>query len=121
MKAFVFACVMLAGCVGNQEPPRACTLIGCNDGLNVTVNSAVQQDYSVTVKSGTQTLHTFSCRAGQPCMAFLENQTPAIVTVQITTSTGTTSRDFTPEYKLNRPNGPGCDPECKQATITAAI
>jgi hypothetical protein len=54
-------------------------------------------------------------------VAFLENQTPANVTVQITTSADTTSRDFTPEYKVSRPNGPGCDPECKQAAVTAAI
>jgi hypothetical protein len=39
--------LLVAACAGNQEPQRACTLIGCNDGLNVTVTSAVQQDYSV--------------------------------------------------------------------------
>ena len=111
----------LAACAGNQEPQRACTLIGCNDGLNVTVNSALQQNISVTVKSGAQTLHTFTCSPGQPCVAFLDNQTPSNITVQVTTSAGTISRDYTPEYKVSRPNGPGCDPECRQATVTVSV
>jgi hypothetical protein len=121
MKASVLVCVLLTACSGNQEPQRVCTLIGCNDGLNVTVNSALQQDFSVTVKSGSQTLHTFTCSAGQQCMAFLENQTPANVTVQITTNAGTISRDYTPEYNVSRPNGPDCDPECRQATVTVNV
>ena len=111
----------LAACAGNQEPQRACTLIGCNDGLNVTVNSALQQNISVTVKSGAQTLHTFTCSPGQPCVSFLDNQTPSNITVQVTTSAGTISRDYTPEYKVSRPNGPGCDPECRQATVTVSV
>ena len=118
MKALVFGCVLLAGC---GVVPEACTLIGCNDGLNVTVTSALQQDFSVTVKSGAQTLHTFTCRPGQPCVAFLDNQTPANVTVQITTNAGTISRDYTPEYRVSRPNGPGCEPECRQATVTVNV
>jgi hypothetical protein len=121
MRGLVLSAVVLMACVGNQEPQRVCTLIGCNDGLNVTVTSSLQQDISVTVKSGAQTLHTFTCSAGQPCMAFLDNQTPANVTVQIATSAGTISRDYTPEYKVSRPNGPGCDPECRQATVTVSV
>jgi hypothetical protein len=113
--------LFLAACSGNQEPLRVCTLIGCNDGLNVTVVSALQEDFSVTVKSGSQTLHTFTCRPGQQCMAFLENQRPANVTVQIATSAGTISKDYTPEYKASRPNGPDCEPECRQATVTVNV
>jgi hypothetical protein len=120
MRALLVGCVLLAGCVGNQEP-RACTLIGCNDGLNVTVVSTLQQNLTVTVKSGTETLHTFTCVAGQPCMAFIDNKTPANVTVQIATPAGTTAHNYTPTYSVSRPNGPGCDPECRQATVTVNV
>lgn len=120
MRALLVGCVALLGCAGNQEP-RACTLIGCNDGLNVTVVSTLQQNLTVTVKSGAETLHTFTCTSGQQCMAFIENKTPANVTVQVGWVGGTVSRDFAPEYKVSRPNGPGCDPECRQATVTVNV
>src|SRR5687767_10704870 len=103
MRALLLSLCLL-GCNNGAGLPKACTLIGCNDGLNVTVVSALQQDYSVTVKSGTQTLRTFTCRAGQECITFIENQTPANVTVQITSSAGTISRDYTPQYTVSRPN-----------------
>ena len=108
-------------CSGNTEPVRVCTLIGCNDGLNVVVNASLQQDYTVTVTSGGQTLHTFSCRAGQPCQAFVENKTPATVTVGVATAMGPVSKEFTPEYRVNKPNGPDCPPDCRQATVTVTV
>lgn len=116
MKTLLLGCLFLAGCAGQE--PRVCTLIGCNGGLNVTVVSTVQQNLTVTVKSGAETLHTFTCMAGQQCMAFIDNRTPANVTVQVGTVSGTVSKDFAPVYTVSRPNGPGCDPECKQATVT---
>jgi hypothetical protein len=120
----VFAILGIAvtlACAGNTEPQRVCTLIGCNDGLNVVVNSALQQDYTVTVTSGGQTLHSFTCRPGQPCQAFVENRTPATVTVALATAMGPISKDFTPEYKISKPNGPDCPPDCKQATVTVTV
>ena len=120
MRALLLS-VCLLGCANGAELQQVCTLIGCNDGLNVTVVSALQQDYSVTVKSGTQTLRTFTCQAGQQCMNFIENQTPTNVTVQVTTNAGTISRDYTPQYTVSRPNGPGCEPECRQATVTVNV
>lgn len=118
MKALLVGWVLLVGCSGNQEPPRACTQIGCNDGLNITLASTPQQDVTVTVKSGADVMHTFTCAAGQQCSAFIDNRTPTSVTVQVTSAAGTVSKDYTPEYQLSRPNGPGCDPECRQATVT---
>ena len=46
------ALVLVAACVGaNQEPERVCTLIGCNNGLAVEVNSSLQQSVTVTVQA----------------------------------------------------------------------
>lgn len=116
--------LVVAGCAGNsnnaEEPPRVCTMIGCNNGLSVVI-SGPQRDYTVTVKSGGTVLHSFTCRANEPCQGFVENQTPASVTVDVTSSAGTVSRSFTPEYRMNRPNGPDCPPECRQATVTVAM
>lgn len=118
----VWALVLVAACVGaNQEPERVCTLIGCNNGLAVEVSSSLQQSLTVTVQAGAQVLHTFQCDAGQPCRAFVDNQTPEEVTVHVQTAQGTVSKTYRPEYKLNRPNGPDCPPECRQATVTVNI
>ena len=121
MRWFVIvACLGVAGCSAVSEP-HGCTLIGCNDGLNVVVNASLQQDFTVTVSSGGQTLQTFTCRAGQQCFGFVENQTPATVTVSLATSTGPVSKQFTPEYRINKPNGPNCPPDCRQATVTVTV
>jgi hypothetical protein len=115
--------VAVTACASSEpdEGPRVCTMIGCSNGLSIVVNSTVQQDLTVTVLSGEQTLHSFTCRAGQPCQTFLENQTPMNVTVRVTSSAGTVSREYAPEYRMNRPNGPDCPPECRQATVTMAV
>ncbi|MGQ0562096.1 MAG: hypothetical protein ACT443_09505 [Gemmatimonadota bacterium] len=110
---FCFAC---AGT--GPEPERACTLIGCENGLFVVLSGVQQQDVTVSVSSGGQVIHSFTCRAGQECRGFAMNQTPDQVTVRVTRNGEATSRDFTPAYRLNRPNGPDCPPVCKQATIT---
>ena len=115
------ALLITLACSGNTEPQLGCTLIGCTDGLNVVVNAALQQDFTVTVTSGGQTLHTFTCRSGQSCHAFVENKTPATVTVALATGMGPVSKEFTPEYKINKPNGPNCPPDCRQATVTVTV
>lgn len=112
-----------ASCTNASEPQRVCTLIGCENGLAVEVNHSLQQSFTVNVRAGTQTIHTFRCDPGQPCRAFVSNQTPDEVTVSIDAGGGQqpVGRTYRPEYRLNRPNGPDCDPECKQATVTLTV
>jgi hypothetical protein len=113
--------VLLGSCANLSEPERVCTLIGCTDGLAIEVNHSLQQSFTVNVRSGTQTIHTFRCDPGQPCRAFVSNQTPSDVTVTVDSPQGPVSKDFQPEYRLSRPNGPDCLPECKQATIALTV
>jgi hypothetical protein len=118
----VLACTNKTG--DNENPPqptRVCTMIGCENGLAVEVNSSLQQSFTVNVRTGSQVIHTFRCDPSQPCRAFVSNQTPAQVTVTLETTQGPVSRTFQPEYRMNRPNGPDCPPECRQATITFAV
>ena len=119
----MFWVLLLAGCASatEQEPQQVCTLIGCSNGLAVEVNSSLQQSVTVNVQAGTQVIHTFRCDPGQPCRAFVENQTPEEVSVHLQTPQGTVSKTFRPEYRANRPNGPDCPPDCRQATITLAV
>jgi hypothetical protein len=120
----VLGVVAFAGCAKTPAPDasqRVCTMIGCENGLAVEVNGSLQQSFTVNVRSGTQVIHTFRCDPGQPCRAFVSNQTPAEVTVVVETAQGPVSKSFTPEYRLNRPNGADCPPECKQATVTVTV
>ena len=116
----VAGAAFLGACANMSEPQRVCTLIGCDDGLSVVVNHTLPQSFTVTVRVATQTLHTFRCDPGQPCQAFVRNQTPEEVTVSIDAGGGQppVSRTYRPEYRINRPNGADCPPDCKQATVT---
>ena len=115
--------VLVAACANTSEPQRICTLIGCENGLAVEVNHSLQQSFTVNVRVGAQTIHTFRCDPGQPCRAFVSNQTPGEVTITIDAGGGQApvSRTYRPEYRMNRPNGPDCPPECRQATVTLTV
>lgn len=124
MKLLTALCVVLVlGCSSTEEEPQViCTLIGCENGLNVQVNSSLTQSFTVTVRAGSgEQLHSFTCNPGQTCQAFVAGQTPDEVTVTLATAQGPVSKTFQPEYRLNRPNGPDCPPECKQATIVMTV
>jgi hypothetical protein len=114
---------LLAACANYTEPSRVCTEIGCEDGLAVEVNHSLQQSFTVTVRAGTQALHTFRCDPGQACRAFVASQTPEEVTIVIDAGGGQplVSRSYRPEYRLHRPNGPDCPPECRQATVVLNV
>ena len=116
----VFLALLLFGCNAPPEPV-ACTMIGCSNGLSIRVNSTQTSNYSVTVSANNQVIGRFDCTAGQQCMNFIENQTPDSISVVIQSSGGTVTRSYRPEYQNNRPNGPNCPPECKQATVIVTV
>lgn len=120
MKLLLAGIAVMIGACGITSP-QDCTLIGCTNGLAVVVNTSLQQQMTVTVKAGTQTLATLQCSAGTPCNTFIENQTPSEVQVTINVSGGTVNRTYNPQYQMHRPNGENCPPECKQATITVNV
>ena len=93
--AVAFLLLSSTGC-GVIGPGDSCTLIGCNSGLTVHLNAKPTGAYKVEVVS-----HPF---------------------VRITTSTGTKTVEITTvNYVTSRPNGPDCDPECRQATVNVDI
>lgn len=123
-----------AGCDNIGE--QGCTLIGCQDQLTVTFGHLVALPYDVKLTLDGKTA-TFTCDgtgvkspAGtsvQRCdgEGFVLLATPAMVDVSVTCGVapddGGISRCGTsaqPTYKTTQPNGPNCEPTCRQATVT---
>jgi hypothetical protein len=121
MRFELLGVLVLAACAQpSSSDQRICTLIGCNDGLNVQVSS-LAQSATVTVRAGNQVIGTFRCDPGNPCQSFIQDQTPNAVNVTVEVSGGTVNRNYTPEYRTVTPNGEGCPPACRQATVTVAV
>ena len=118
--ALLSAClvVLLSSCGG--EYGSVCSLIGCNSGLSITLASPPATPFLVeayVLPGGSR--HAKTCSA-TPCQVFFQNFTPTTVRIHVISGTDTVTQDFTPAYAVSRPNGPQCDPECRNATVTFA-
>jgi hypothetical protein len=118
--AYAAAAVLLAGCTTISD---ACTLIFCESGLTVQLAQAPVGAYRIEVftpSGGTH--HVFDCADPAQCgEARFVDYMPPSVTIRVTTSAGTREQTTQPTYNTSRPNGPGCGPECKQATVTVPL
>lgn len=118
MIASVFSALVAAGCVGSN----ACTLIGCVDGVQVNWSGASSVDRGTITADGVAI--PFNCATGSTSTLVCTGTgvrlqgRPARLQVEVTTATGTRTASFTPQYVQSRPNGPGCDPVCNNATVT---
>ncbi len=115
--ALVFSAWASAGCVGSN----ACTLIGCVDGVQVNWSGASSADRGKLTADGVTV--NFDCAASSAeytCnpAGILFRGRPARLSVEVTSAAGTRTASFTPQYVQSRPNGPGCDPVCNNATVT---
>ena len=118
----LLAGLVITSCASNTGPERACTLIGCDNGVEVQVVHSLGQPFSVTVRNTLgDPMYSFICQPGQPCRAFIAGQTPQDVRVTVNAPQGEVSKTFKPEYKISKPNGPDCPPDCKQATIVMNV
>jgi hypothetical protein len=120
MKAGIvgFVAVVSLGC---NVYPRACTEIGCNDGLSVEITGTIAGRTTIEVAAAGQTTRTFECNPGQACRGFLDNYMPAQATITVRMPDRTVERSVSPQYVESRPNGEGCPPVCRQATVQVAI
>ena len=114
------------GVVGPRED-KVCTLIGCNSGLTVHLNAKPAGTYKVEVfalSPNQQPVYVYECSNAASCQQdiFFASLIADHPFVRVTTSTGTkTTEVVTVNYVTSRPNGPGCDPECRQATVNVDI
>jgi hypothetical protein len=96
-------------------------MIGCNPGLAVEVNGTISGRTTVEVATTGESPRTFECNASQPCRGFLENFMPSQATVTIRLPDRTVQRNISPQYQDVRPNGPNCDPVCRQARAQVSL
>lgn len=111
------AAVLLAAC---NPITSTCTLIGCQDGLQVQLASTPSGAYRVEVWADTgRAPQVFECGAGQVCPpTFFTDLVAERVTIRVVTAAGTRTQEFTPVYENVYPNGRRCGGACKQATVT---
>lgn len=110
---------LLAGCE-SIFAPRACTLIGCTDGLGVQLVDLPAGGYVLEVVLPGGATHTQECTHETHCptQVFFEGVTAEEFTLRLTTAAGTRSEQQRAVYSRHRPNGRGCPPVCWQAEVT---
>jgi len=132
-RTLLLACVALLGVSCNWFGP--CTLIGCGDSLNVTLQPAVGLPYQATLSFPQGETVTFRCTS----MSFRDVVPEGLVSVQCSRDSLTIMCDSTPDYcstspvtisvvgpdghersgvvtpsySVSQPNGPRCGPTCK--------
>ena len=113
--------VVLLGC-SLVDSPQVCTLIGCESGLTVTLETLPPGAFKIEVyglSADVQPAYVYECSVA-PC-----SQTvffPGLIlergSVRVTSSAGSKLTGIRPTYRTYRPNGPNCPPDCRQATVT---
>jgi hypothetical protein len=116
----MFAVVGLGGCDGVPFL-RGCTLIGCGDGLTVVLANAPAGEFAVEVRVPGAAARRQECASAAACSTMrFDGVVAAEATVAIITPTGEVTRTVRPEYVVSRPNGPDCEPTCRQARVTVS-
>ena len=113
--AGIVAALMVSACATNQQP-RACTMIGCEPGLSVTIRGDRGGDITVRVASAEGVVRQFECDAeARDCNAFFADYMPDDnVTITVTKQDGNVVRAVPVTYRDVRPNGDDCPPVCRQ-------
>ncbi len=112
--------LLLTGCVGDLLV-GACTLIGCANGLSISLARIPNDAYTVQLLVEGEAPREVNCPDPSRCNGpafFFENTLPTVATVVVTTSAGEARQEVRPTYTTNRPNGRGCDPVCRNGTAT---
>lgn len=125
--------------IGTHTPAviGTCTLEGCGSTLVVRFTGNVPPEYrleasdasgeAVWVQCARQADGTMFATSGDPrsfCTAdrvHLFGFAPSVVTVTVRWDGRSTSQTFQPAYRTSRPNGPGCEPECRSGTVTLSL
>lgn len=106
---------------------RDCTLIGCESGVTVHLELRPTLAFRVEVFARSpdqQPAYVFECPNAGQCGQdiFFPGLIADRLFIRVTTAAGSRLTEIVQvQYQSSRPNGPDCDPDCRQATVTAAV
>lgn len=112
------AALAASGCLLETQ---SCTLLGCDDGVQITWSGAAASDRGVVTLDGVA--RPFDCAAANTLpvqctpTGLRVTGRPVTVQIEVTTAAGVRRATLTPAYTATRPNGPDCEPVCYQATV----
>jgi len=98
---------------------RACTEIGCSDGLYVELQGTPGAALEVVASTLSAEERSAGCivpPAGS-CVVAFDGFVPQEVTLAVLGGDRPVSVTVEPAYEDLQPNGPGCPPICRQATV----
>lgn len=117
---FVVLAGLIAACSSSPAPQRACTLIGCESGLEVRLDAPPSGAYRVEASApGDTAPRVQTCDPATACngRVFFRDFTPDSATIRVVTATDTLTRAVRPTYQTQQPNGPDCPPTCRRAAV----
>jgi hypothetical protein len=115
------ALALVAACSSGTE---VCTLIGCQGGLAVEFERPPAAPFRVEVSGGAgDPPAVVRCPSAAACPGpvFFRDFTAAEARVTVVTADGAVTTAVRPTYAVTRPNGPRCEPECRNATVRVAV
>jgi hypothetical protein len=119
-KAVLVAVLALTACfTDDREEDVPCTLVGCTNGLRVTLTDPPAEPYRVDATAGTDT-RSQNCAMGVPCLIHFLSFRPARVTINVVAASGTATYDVITLQSTSQPNGPRCAPTCTTANVTVS-
>jgi hypothetical protein len=103
-----------------QPVERACTRMGCEDGLAVELAGAPPPPFRVEVRAGGAP-QVRECPTREECaQLFFPGVAAEEVTVEVIAAGARTTRTLRPEISSVQPNGAGCPPTCRQGRVRVA-
>jgi hypothetical protein len=115
------------------SPFHRCTLIGCQDTLELSLSHEPPSRYAVVVTASTGEARTITCTPSVVSAASdvstlcrtgiitIYGFTPSQVTVDISWQGGNYSTNGRPTYETFRPNGIFCPPTCRLARLLLEV
>jgi hypothetical protein len=100
-----------------------CTLIGCDSGLALRFPTPPTAPFHVEATSPDSGPRSYDCSNNTGCLfgTNIPDYLPETVTLVVTYQGRTSTTIVRPAYEVSRPNGKGCGPLCRQATITLPL
>jgi hypothetical protein len=117
--ALALVAAAAAGCAPAASANRVCTMIGCESGLTVVLETAPQGPYRVEARAAGEEVRVRECLSERDCgRIFFADFLPEEVTLEVIAGDARASHTVRPRVETVQPNGPECPPTCRQARVT---